>query len=69
MKFKDFLVYMWSERQWDIYRELADIHNFKKIVAKAKKIFKKYEHYIDEDGEVGMAYMLDDLYNEGITSF
>lgn len=69
MKFKDFLVYMWSERQWDIYRELADIHNFKKIVAKAKKIFKKYEHYIDEDGEVGMDYMLDDLYNNGTISY
>lgn len=69
MKFKDFLAYMWSERQWDIYRELADIHNFKKIVAKAKRIFKKYEYYIDQDGEDGMDNMLDDLYNNGTISY
>lgn len=69
MKFKDFLAYMWSPRQWALYRELSDTHSFKKIVAKAKRIFKKYEHYIDQDGEGGMDDMLDDLYNNGTISY
>lgn len=69
MKFKDDFVYMWSERQWLIYKELSILFGFKKIVAKAKRIFKKYEHYIDQDGEDGMDDMLDELYNNGIISY
>lgn len=42
MSFKDDLVYMWNDRQWEYFNELEKIYDFKSIVQQAKRIVDNF---------------------------
>lgn len=41
MEFKDDHVNLWSNRQWDIFKELSAIHDFKGICKDAIRVAKE----------------------------
>ena len=51
MEYKDDSVYMWNERQWDIYYELSQLYSFDKIVKDAQICWKEHDFEISDMNE------------------
>lgn len=48
MEYKDDFVYMWNERQWDIYYELSQLYSFDKLVKDAQTFWKEHDFEISD---------------------
>lgn len=62
MEYKDNFCYLWSKRQWDIYRELYETYHFDELVNQALEFIEEHSYLIDEYSEDSLEIILDEYW-------
>ena len=62
MEYKDNFCYLWSKRQWDIYRELYETYHFDELVNQALEFIEEHSYLIDEFSEDSLEIILDEYW-------
>ena len=62
MEYKDNFCYLWSKRQWDIYRELYETYHFDDLVNQALEFIEEHSYLIDEFSEDSLEIILDEYW-------